>query len=176
MNENVNDMISANSINFEYGLMLRRNVNDIISANNLNFKYGEWNHIHETYRTIDATTSTCKIYKDYPFYTENYIFDENKSIEWNKDEVIRRNKLRDEEIKKCQSIRNHARYNFENNIIHCIAVELIKRNILKTDISTAAEKAIKIFDLAWDKGHDDGIYEICFYIDEIVDFIEDIVK
>lgn len=151
------------------------NINDIISANNFNFKYGEWNHICETYKTIEESTSISKINQDYPIYTENYIFDENKSVKWNKDEVIRRNKLRDEEIRKCQSMRKQTLYNCENNIIHCIAVELIERNIVKTDISTAVEKASKIFNLAWDKGHSYGLYEVCIYIDEITDFIEDII-
>ena len=155
---------------------MNRNVNDVISANNLNFKYGEWNHIRETYKTIEETTSISKTNENYPIYTENYIFDENKSVKWNKEEVIKRNKLRDEEIKKCQSIRKQFLYNCENNIIHCITVELIKRNVVKPDISTATEKAIKIFNLAWDKGHSDGIYEVCIYIDEIMNFIEDIVK
>ena len=107
------------------------NVNDIISANNLNFKYGEWSHISKTYKTIEETTSIVKTIRDYPLYKENYIFDENKSVKWNKDEVIKRNKLRDEEIRKCQSIRKQTLYNCENNIIHCIAVELIERNIVK---------------------------------------------
>ena len=151
------------------------NVNDIISANNLNFKYGEWSHISKTYKTIEETTSIVKTIRDYPLYKENYIFDENKSVKWNKDEVIKRNKLRDEEIRKCQSIRKQTLYNCENNIIHCIAVELIERNIVKTDISTTVKKATKIFNLAWDKGHSDGVYEVCIYIDEIVDFIEDII-
>jgi hypothetical protein len=155
---------------------LSRDINDIISANNLNFEYGEWTHISETYKTIEETNSISKTNQDYPIYTENYVFDENKSVKWNKDEVIRRNKLRDEEVMKCRSTRRQALCNFENNIIHCIAVELMERNILKTDISTAVEKAIKIFDLAWDKGHSAGIYEVCIYIDEIVDFIEDIVS
>lgn len=154
---------------------MKRNVNDVISANNLNFKYGEWSHISKTYKTIEETTSISKANQNYPIYAENYIFDENKSVKWNKEEVIKRNKLRDEEIKRCQSIREYVIDDFENNIIHCIAVELIKRNILKPEISTAAEKAIKIFNLAWDKGHSDGIYEVCIYIDEIVDFIEDII-
>lgn len=155
---------------------MNRNINDIISANNLNFKYGEWSHICEMYKTIEETTSISKTNENYPIYTENYIFDENKSVKWNKEEVIKRNKLRDEEIMRCQSIRKQFLYNCENNIIHCITVKLIKRNIVKTDISTAVEKAIKIFNLAWDKGHSDGIYEVCIYIDEIMNFIEDIVK
>lgn len=155
---------------------MNRNINDIISANKLNFKYGEWNHICETYKTIEETTSIVKTIRDYPLYKENYIFDENKSVKWNKDEVIKRNKLRDEEIRKCQSIRKLALCNVENNIIHCIAVELIERNIVKTDISTAVEKATKIFNLAWDKGHSNGMYEVCIYIDEIIDFIEDFIK
>ena len=155
---------------------MKRNVNDVISANNLNFKYGEWSYISETYKTIEETTSISKVNQNYPIYTEKYIFDENKSVKWNRDEVNRRNKLRDEEIKRCQSIRKYVLNDFENNIIHCIAVELMKRNILKTDISTVAEKAIKIFNVAWDKGHSAGIYEVCIYIDEIVDFIEDIIK
>ena len=154
---------------------MSRNINDIICANKLNFKYGEWNHIRETYKNIEETTSISKAKENYPIYTENYIFDENKSVKWNRDEVNRRNKLHDEEIKRCQSIRKYVIDDFENNIIHCIAVELIKRNIVKTDVSIAAEKAIKIFNLAWDKGHSNGIYEVCIYIDEIVDFIEDII-
>ena len=97
-------------------------------------------------------------------------------MKWNKDEVIKRNKLRDEEIKRCQSIRKYVLNDFENNIIHCIAVELIERNIVKADdISTAAEKANKIFNLVWDKGHSYGVYEVCIYIDEIIDFIEDFI-
>ena len=155
---------------------MKRNVNDVISANNLNFKYGEWNHIRETYKTIEETTSISKTNENYPIYTENYIFDENKSVKWNRDEVNRRNKLRDEEVMRCQSIRKYVIDDFENNIIHCITVELIKRHIVKPDIATAAEKAIRIFNLAWNKGYSDGIYKVCIYIDEIMDFIEDIIK
>ena len=155
---------------------MKRYINDIVSASKLNFKYGEWKHICETYKTFEEITSIVKTIRDYPLYKENYIFDENKSVKWNKDEVIKRNKLRDEEIRKCRAIRKQALCNVENNIIHCIAVELIERNIIKADISTAVEKAIKIFNFAWDKGHSYGIYEVCTYIDEMVDFIEDIVK
>lgn len=140
------------------------------------YEFGEWKEICEEYEK--AVQMSCTVSLDeFPIYKEGDIIDENKTVIWNREEVVKRKKAREDAIKKNKKIREFAIENVECIIINLTAVELIKRDIVKNgDVKRAVETAIFIYyNEAWDSHHSYGICDVCIYIDELIDFIEDII-
>ena len=61
-------------------------------------------------------------------YGKAHVFDENKSVKWNKEEVERRNKLHDEEVKQLQKEKNTQQLlNTTNNTTGMFVVYVMKK-------------------------------------------------
>lgn len=150
-------------------------VERVIGTKTNYYEFGEWKEICEEYEKAAQMSCTVSL-DEFPIYKEGDIIDENQTVIWNREEVVKRKKAREDAIKKNKRIREFAIENVECIIINLTAVELIKRDIVKNgDIKRAVEKAIFIYNKAWDSHHSYGIYEVCIYIDELIDFIEDII-
>lgn len=89
-------------------------------------------------------------------YSENHIFDENKSVKWNREEVKRKNEL-------YRSIRDVER--FYNDII----VYAIKQDIIDT-YGINKDQSNIIFERAYDKYHSDGFIYILYESIDLADF------
>lgn len=157
-------------------------VERVIGTQTNHYEFGEWKEICEEYEK--ATQISCKVSLDeFPIYKEGDIIDENQTVIWNREEVIKRNKAREDAIKKKKRIRDFAIENIECVIINLTAVELMKRDIVENgDIGRAVEKAILIYDKAW-KYHypyteittQYGMYKVCLYINDLIGFIEEFI-
>ena len=94
-------------------------------------------------------------------YEEGHVFDENKSVKWNKEEVIRKN----EQLKK--EFKNAKVENFKNDVI-----EYILNNY---EISNNRNIANMVYNMAYEFGHSSGNREILNETIDFASFAEDIV-
>ena len=151
-------------------------VERVIATKTDHYVFGEWKEICEEYEK--TAQMSCKVSLDeFPIYKEGDIIDENQTVIWNREEVVKRKKAREDAIKQKKRIREFAIENVECIIINLTAVELLKRDIVKNgDIKRAVEKAILIYDKAWDIHHSYGIYEVCVCVSDLIDIIEEILE
>lgn len=98
-------------------------------------------------------------------FKENHIFDENKTVRWNKEEVIRRNEKIDKEIKEtlanCESLSNDY-----NEFIYTNAMEAY-------GYSRAVVE--KIYSKAYEDSHSNGYKEVLSKFEELLDFVKDVM-
>ena len=147
-------------------------VEKVIGTKTNYYEFGEWKEICEEYEKAAQMSCTVSL-DEFPIYKEGDIIDENQTVIWNREEVVKRKKAREDAIKKKKKIREFVIESVECIIINLTAVELMKRDIIKNgDIKRAVEKAIFIYNEAWDKGHSYGIYEVCLHISDLISFIE----
>ena len=59
-----------------------------------------------------------------PKYAEDHVFDEDKSVRWNREEVVRRNTERAEAHKRARELKNQSCNNFEEAVINYIMQDL----------------------------------------------------
>lgn len=105
-------------------------------------------------------------YPKYEKYGENHIFDENMSVKWNCEEVVRRNQAYKDALKEYYKGEQEANKKFREDLIQAIM----------NDTGFSYEKAEMIFGRAYDRGHSSGYYEVVSYASEIADFIYDFIR
>ena len=150
-------------------------VERVIGTKTAHYKFGEWKEICKEYEKVAQMSCTIGL-DEFPIYKEGDIIDENQTVIWNREEVAKRNKAREDAIKKKKRIREFAVENVECIIINLTAVELMKRDIVRNgDIGRAVEKAILIYNKAWDRYYSYSMYELCLLIDDFIDFIEEFI-
>lgn len=95
-------------------------------------------------------------------YKEGTIFDENKSVKWNREEVNRLNDIYNEEVKELNRKKNAMYNEVYNDIIEYIIKETnVKKNM-----------AIKIYDYVYSKYHAFGICNTLIELDDLLDIFQ----
>lgn len=82
-------------------------------------------NIHCSYDIERAMTRIDRecYYKGPNGYRADYIFDEEQSVRWNKEEVVRRNQAIDEDKKKCLKIKQESHQNLLEEIYRYLIEE-----------------------------------------------------
>lgn len=151
-------------------------VERVIATKTVHYEFGEWKEICKEYEKAAQISCTVSL-DEFPIYKEGDIIDENQTVVWNREEVVKRKKAREDAIKKNKRIREFAIESVECIIINLTAVELMKRDIVKNgDTKRAVEKAIFIYNKAWDSHNSYGMYKVCLHIGDIINFIEEFIK
>lgn len=113
---------------------------------------------------FDLPTSPLGIHK----YREGYIIDEEKSVRWNREEVQRRNNAYNNEYDRLKYVRNHSLF---------VAIDTIKCQYILNNLNLPiSEIADKIWSKSYENGHSGGASEIFNYIDEYIEFVNDVDK
>lgn len=99
-------------------------------------------------------------------YAENHIFNEKKSVKWNREEVARRNQAYKDALNAYYAIQNEKDKEFQEDLILAIM----------NDTNFPRTKAEMIFNKAYDRGHSAGYYEVISYAMEIADFVYDFIR
>ena len=94
------------------------------------------------------------------------IIDEDKSVKWNREEVERINKEYDEEVTRLRNQQQWAINQVEKQIYELIAE--------CTGISI--EKAPKVWSMVYAEHHSGGLYEIFGALDEMCDFLYELLN
>lgn len=99
---------------------------------------------------------------------KGYVFDENKSVKWNAEEVIRNNEAVQKEVSELQRNRSIA--------INTATDEIVKLIVQEFDCSITKNQAYIIWNLAYEKGHAFGCSEIGTYLKELIDVFKEFVS
>lgn len=95
------------------------------------------------------------------------VIDEDKSVKWNREEVIRLQNAYEEEVKKLNTAKNKRRDELYKELYKVIRYEV--KGITIND-------AQQIFQYAYNKGHSYGYNEVFNKLDELIPLIRGIVN
>lgn len=98
---------------------------------------------------------------------ENEVIDEDKSVKWNREEVIRLRDKYDTEVKELNAIKNKRR-----DELYKETYKVIRHDVKGITIEDAKE----IFDYAYREWHSYGYVEVFNHMEELVELISDIVN
>lgn len=121
----------------------------------------------EAWADLDAAyMMSCKpTGKKFP---KGYVFDENKSVKWNAEEVIRNNEAVQKEVSELQQNRSIA--------INTATDEIVKLIVHEFDCSITKNQAYIIWNLAYEKGHAFGCSEIRTHLEELIGVFKEFVS
>ena len=91
-------------------------------------------------------------------YKIGEVIDEDKSVRWNREEVERRNKLHEEEVK---------RLNTEKNLLHVKWVEAVYAYIMQ-ETGVKEKKAKDIYNYLYTHYHAYGMSEMLNHLDDLL--------
>lgn len=92
-------------------------------------------------------------------YKNGYIFDEDKSVKWNREEVERRNNEYNEELK---------RLNTEKNAMLLKWIDAVKLYIIE-ETKVKKTQADKIYNYLYTEYHNYGLTEILRHLDDLLE-------
>lgn len=118
----------------------------------------DWNEIQ---RDFDAMLSMRCVPTNVKKVPAGHIFDENKSVKWNRDEVERNNALYQKEVARLNTEKNKRRDAIYEDIYMAIQNEV--------GFNISREKAMAIWNCAYSEGHAFGISCIMTYLYEFMD-------
>lgn len=105
---------------------------------------------------------SCK--PTYKKYKEGTIFDKDKSVKWNREEVAKRNLLYNDEVKNL---------NRQKNQMYTELINLIKRYITQ-ETKVSDKQATKIWNYVYEEYHSYGLTECINHLDDLLElFIDD---
>lgn len=93
-------------------------------------------------------------------FPKGYVFDENKSVKWNAEEVIRNNEAVQKEVSELQRNRSAA--------INSATSEIVKLIVREFDYKINENQAYIIWNLAYEEGHSYGCTEIEIHLKELI--------
>ena len=98
-------------------------------------------------------------------FKADYIFDENKSVKWNKEKVIEENEKITNEIKEYDNKRHALQQSLDKDII--IAIE--------QEFNLNHEQASELFSYGYREWHSGGIHEVISGISDLGNTIKKII-
>lgn len=102
----------------------------------------------------------------YPKLAEGTVIDEEESVRWNREEVERRNAVREQEIIDLRNAKKGVQDNLEEEIIHKFAKEY--------DVPTESVK--KIYSYAFLQDHAYGIRDVINTAENLIELFKDIIS
>lgn len=120
-----------------------------------------WTDIGQKYEAM--VNMGCKPYgfKQVPL---NFVFDEDKSVKWNKEQAQKNNDDYRNEVKRLNQEKMKRRDEIYTEIYKTIQEEV--------GFGISEKKAAKILEYAYDRGHSAGWYEIIINLEEIEELVK----
>lgn len=128
-------------------------------------KIKSWDEIQEDFDRMQRMSCIPVGIKKVP---DGYVFDEDQSVKWNKDQVAINNQKYKEEVARLNTLKNKARDSVHEDIYKNIQSEV------GHDLSR--DNAIAIFQYAYEQGHAYGITEVKHYLDEIMEVVKKVLE
>ena len=135
----------------------------------------------DDYKTLDelykkAANLSCKPDPDkFPRYRAGEYVDKDKSVNWNEEEVARRNQAYKDEVARLNHIRNKAVVEVED-LIRALIAEDIKYSVKNKSDAWYANAAKIIYSRAYDHSHAYGVYDILSTAVEYCSMVTDIAS
>lgn len=95
-------------------------------------------------------------------YKIGYVFDEDKSVKWNREEVERLNKLHEEEVK---------RLNIQKDKMFLEWVDAVKLYIME-ETKVEKNQANKIYNYLYIEYHSYGLTEVIIHLDDLLELFK----
>lgn len=114
---------------------------------------------------VGVSNMPCK--PDWRKPKEGTIFDEDKSVKWNREEVLRKQEEYDNEVKRLNTEKHKRRDMLEKE-----AHEVIKSEMKNITL----EDAKKIFDYAYDERYDCGYRDVISFIYDLIEVFEPMIN
>ena len=121
----------------------------------------------EAWADLDAASS-LPMFPDGKNLKYGYVFDEEKSVKWNAEQVEKYNSARNKEAFELQQNRNIAINEAADEICKLIVIEFYNK--------INVEQARVIYDMAYEDGHAFGYTEIRSVLGELIDKFKDFVE
>lgn len=121
----------------------------------------------EAWADLDAAYS-LPMFPDCKNLKYGYVFDEEKSVKWNAEQVEKYNSARNKEAFELQQNRNIAINEAADEICKLIVIEFYNK--------INVEQARVIYDMAYEDGHAFGYTEIRSVLGELIDKFKDFVE
>lgn len=103
-----------------------------------------------------------------PKFKEGHIFDEDKSVKWNREEVIRKNQEYEADTQKIKQVRKEAIDEAERKLQKFLIEEYEYFNLSSKQIQ-------KLYNYAYEEYHSYGLSEILIHLDELVDLVSEVI-
>lgn len=97
---------------------------------------------------------------------DNYVFDENESVKWNREKVIAHNKLANNAKKE---------YYDKLNTVNVAFATMVRQEI-QSELDVSDKAASIIYDKAYEDGHADGYHEVVYCAQTYCEFISRILN
>ena len=120
----------------------------------------------DSYDEFERNFSCKPDRKEYPYPKAGTVIDENKSVKWNREEVVRLRESFENKVKELNT--------YKNLIRDAYAEKIVVLSVKKRDISR--NEGRKIWEYAYSKEHDKGIYAITRTFEDVVDLYEGLLK
>lgn len=120
-----------------------------------------WADIWQKYEAMENMGRNPYGFKRVP---SNFVFDEDKSVKWNKEKAQKNNDDYDNEVKRLNQEKMKRR-----NEIYAEIYKVIQEEV---GFGISEKKAAKIWEYAYDKGHSEGWYEIMVNLEEIEELVK----
>ena len=117
----------------------------------------DWDDIQSAYETVHSMSCVPKSVKK---VKADHVFDENKSVKWNREQVEINNAAYRAEVARLNTEKNKAREDVINMIIEKIQSEV--------GTSLSKRKAKAIWELAYEERHSYGFYDVREYLFKLV--------
>lgn len=124
-----------------------------------------WDDIQSAYETVRSMSCVPKSVKK---VKPDHIFDEDKSVKWNREQVEINNAVYRAEVARLFTEKNKARDDVINMIVEKIQSEV--------GASLSKRKAKAIWEFAYEERHSYGFYDVHAYLFKLIDLVKILVS
>lgn len=127
-------------------------------------KVKTWEEIEDDFRRMNSMS--CK--PNFTKLPKGWITDENQSVKWNREQVELNNQNYQKAVVELNTKKNKMR--------DIVLNDIYKRIQYHVGHNLSLNSAIKIWNCAYKIGHESGLHEIKYHLDEIVDLVSEVLE
>lgn len=125
----------------------------------------DWHEIQSDYERMQGMSCVPSSLRKVP---QNYVFDEDQSVKWNKEKVIENNTAYQAEVARLNTAKNKARAAIHEDIYRTIQSEV--------GHGLTREGARKIWEYAYERSHAYGIHDIMSCLEELLELVSEVLE
>lgn len=123
--------------------------------------------IDELYNNISAGRYDSSMpYPSGKRYPEDHVFDEEKSVRWNREKVAEENKKRQQDLADYRASVRAGEDAFRNDVV----------SFIEAEYGLNKSQAQAVFSLAYEHGHSAGFEEVLIHVQSFGSFASDIIR
>ena len=124
-----------------------------------------WDDIQQEYEEMKAMPCVPENLRKVP---ENHVFDENQSVKWNRQMVVKNNTEYHAEVARLNTIKNEKRDSIHEDIYVAIQSEV--------GHGLTREGAYLIWNHAYENGHSWGIHQVRNELERLIELVTEVLE